>query len=169
MSRKTQAPERASIAHEPITQDVAAVLTDLSQARISQLKREGYFPKALTVGSLISGLQRYWADEARRSSKSAASSRKDDARARLLELKIAEQEHRLIDIEESEEVLDELIGMFKWSLLGLGKQVTRDVVLIDKIEQEANAILQRCSDLCAARSRELATTGTVAEAVEAVD
>ena len=66
-------------------------------------------------------------------------------------------------------MLDEVIGMFKSSLLGLGKRVTRDVELIDKIEQEANAISQRCSDLCAERCRELATTGKVADAVEAVD
>ena len=66
-------------------------------------------------------------------------------------------------------MLDEVIGMFKSSLLGLGKRVTRDVELIDRIEQEANAIPQRCSALCAERCRELATTGKVADAVEAVD
>jgi phage terminase Nu1 subunit (DNA packaging protein) len=141
---------------------------DLSRQRVVQLSDEGVIERraddrfdqdAARVAYL-----RWLRSEDRRGAKTEADGRLRDARAREVELRIAEREHRLIDMVEHESVLVEVIGIVTTALDGLPARVTRDLNLRAVIEAEINATLNRASDRAEARARELKATGTVAGA-----
>ena len=110
---------------------------------------------------------RWLRSEDRRGQKGEADGRLRDARAREVELRIAEREHRLIDMVEHESVLAEVVGIVTTALDGLPARVTRDLGLRAVIEAEINATLNRGSAVAEARARELKATGTTSSASRA--
>lgn len=94
---------------------------------------------------VVLGYIRFLTDEQRRASKSQAESRVRDARAREIELRIAEREGRLAELGDLEGVLDEYIGTMRAELAGLPARVTRDLVQRRTIEAAIDDILHRCA------------------------
>jgi hypothetical protein len=144
---------------------------DLSRQRVAQLADEGVIERRADGrfeqdGSRVAYL-RWLRSEDRRAVKGEADGRVRDARARLIELQIAEREHRLIDMIEHEAVLAEAIGIVTTALDGLPARITRDLRLRALIEAECNATLNRAADRAEARTRELKATGTTPSASRA--
>lgn len=114
---------------------------------IRRLVADGYIAKQPGGGVLkrdvFVGYIRFLTDEGRRATKVQAESRVRDARAREIELRIAEREKRLIEITDMEEVIDEFSGMLRAELSGLPARVTRDLVLRRTIERAIDDILTR--------------------------
>jgi hypothetical protein len=140
---------------------------DLSRQRVVQLSDEGVIERRpddrFDQDAARVAYVRWLRAEDRRAVKTVADGRLRDARAREVELRIAEREHRLIDIVEHESVLVEVLGIVTTALDGLPARVTRDLGLRAVIEGEINAALNRAADRAEERARELKATGTVAD------
>jgi hypothetical protein len=67
----------------------------------------------------VQGYIRFRNDSDRRAQKSAADSRVRDARAREIELRNAVREGRLIEIDETMAIVEEMIGLFRAETAGL--------------------------------------------------
>lgn len=145
------------------------MLLEITSTRVGQLAKDGYVPKPYTIEGIVRGYLRFLKDEARRSSKVAASSRKDDARTREIELRIAERENRLIDREEAIAVADEIVGTFRASFAGLASRVTRDLQLRKKIEADVDETLRKVAALLEDRGRSLEESGTAGPSFEEGD
>lgn len=141
------APQPRGDGMVPTTQ-VAAVLM-ITKQRLGQLQAMGYIPRSQVRGhvSLVGAVQGYikfLKDEERKSSKVAAESRVRDARARELELRIAEREGRLVDINDVIAFETDVLGQLRAHLASLPARVTRDLEMREKIDRELNDILATC-------------------------
>lgn len=132
-----------------LTTAQAAALLELSPARIGQLIKSGHIEKRgkdqVPLVSAVRGYIRFLKDEERRANKSAAASRVQDARARDIELKIAEKESRLIDMVEHLDLFAEAFGIVKTGLAGVPMRATRDQDLRRKIEAEIDDVLGKAA------------------------
>ena len=133
----------------------AAQLLKMTGERVRQLSRDGWIPKAARglyplVGS-VQGYIDFLRDEARRSNQNAPANRARDARAREIELRIAEREGRLMPTEEALAVMDEIVALCRTEFQTIAARSTQDVGQRREIEKQANESLQRISDKLAAR------------------
>lgn len=148
--------------------DVAARLVMVTPRRIQQLAREGYIPPAIRgryqMVGVVQGYIKSLTDEKRSQSRNEHENRIRDARAREIELRIAEKDGVLIDLEEHEAVLDEIVGMFREATGGLPARLTRDPVKRREIEDQVNELLSDIAARLDKRSRELRESGAVSEA-----
>ncbi|MBN9062182.1 MAG: hypothetical protein J0H41_07045 [Rhizobiales bacterium] len=130
---------------------------------MEQLAAQGVIPRrAKGKFPLFAGVKAYVAwikDEQRRASKTAADAGLKSARQREIELRIAEREHRLIDVEEHDAVLDEICGIYNSALVGLPARMTRDRELRARLETEIDAVRHQVADRCEQRARELRASG----------
>ena len=149
-----------------ITTAMAARLLLASSTWVRTLTRQGYIPKigrdAYRVIDVIQGVVRYYQDDARRSSKSAAAARVQDARARAIELRNARQENLLIETEEALYCLDELFGIHKSECIGLAARITRDLELRRKIEAEIDGVFERTAKRLEEKAKALRENGSAA-------
>lgn len=146
MASRPQRPPRAD-GLVPTTQ-VAAVLM-VSGERIRQLQNDGYIPRSPVRGhvSLVGAVQgyiRFLKDESRASSRVASESRVRDARAREMELRIAEREGRLVDMADVIAFETDVLGSLAAQLSTLSSRVTRDLAIREKIDKELDDILAAC-------------------------
>jgi hypothetical protein len=102
------------------------------------------------------------ADEKRRSSKAAASAALQMARAREIELRIAREDHRIVDLDEVLGATDEVLGNVKADLDGLGACVTRDAALRNAIGAKIDEIFGRAASRLEQKARHLCETGKAA-------
>jgi hypothetical protein len=130
--------------------------------RVRQLAKAGWIAQEGTPSDrryrlldVVQGYIRFRDDEDRRTTKIAAHSRITDARSREVELKNAQREGRLIDLEEVLAVIEEIIGMLRSQLSGLPARVTRDLQFRRTIETAVNDILDSIADLAAERAKAL--------------
>lgn len=137
----------------------AAALLKCTPNWIRQLEKQGFFKKAgrdqYKLVAVVHGYVDFKNSEDRRSSKTAADARVRDARAREVELKIAEREGRLIEYVEAEGAIDYLVGLYRSEFAGLPARVTRDLQLRRTIEQAVNDTLSRIADAAEKRARAL--------------
>lgn len=130
--------------------ETAAKLLMMTPHRIRQLVSEGWIPKAARnaypLVGLVQGYIRFLKDEQRRANKVQAESRVRDARAREIELRIAEREGRLIETAEALTTLDEILGQIRSDLSGAPARITRDLSLRGQIEVELDRVLDRAAD-----------------------
>jgi hypothetical protein len=82
------------------------------------------------------------ADE-RRSSKSAGEFRLRDAKAKVVEMQLAERAHELIAYDEAETALETVVGLVRTEMGGVAARVTRDLGLRRSIEKAINDGLAR--------------------------
>ncbi|XIA64511.1 hypothetical protein ACFIOY_37680 [Bradyrhizobium sp. TZ2] len=133
----------------------------VSAERVRQLAKEGWIEKAgkdqFYLVDVVQGYIRFRNDSERRATKSATASRVSDARAREVELRIAERERRLVELSEMIALADQLVGMFRAELSGLPARVTRDLQIRRTIETAIHDILDRIADVAVSRA------GVVAE------
>lgn len=169
---KGAAKRPAKAAPDPCLAEVstarAAKLLGVTPVRIRQLIAEGYIAKTgrdrIVLEVAVQGYLRFRNDDNRRSSKSASASRVQDARAREIDLKVAEREGRLVDIVEHIDLFAEVFGALKAGLAGVPARLTRDMSFRRKIEQEIDDVLRQCADRFEQASADPGNAGQAAEA-----
>ncbi len=132
-----------------VSAEALGKLLGVSRKWIEKLAGEGVIEREAKgkypVGAAVRGYIGWLKDDQRRSSKTAADSRLRDARARLIELRIAEQSHELIETEEAIATVDEIIGTIRAEASGVAATVTRDVEIRDRIEAAIDGIFSRAA------------------------
>src|SRR5262249_53670145 len=128
-----------------------------------RLSHDGWFSKdagGYRVTELVQGFVKYLRDENRRASKSAAASRVQDARARLLELRVAEREGKLMETSDALDATDQLVGAF---LTGIGELPARcfprDIPHRQIVEREVYELRRRIADKAKQKVAELSHEG----------
>jgi hypothetical protein len=143
------------------TSGVSAVVLaghlDCSRAYLQKLEAQGVlhrgpngsFPLDASRVAYIRHLRR----ERQQSPKSAAETAFQAAKTRLLEIRIAEREGRLIELDEAVETVAKMMGLLRTELSGLAAQCSRDLPTRRAIEGAVNAMLHRVADEAAARAQ----------------
>jgi hypothetical protein len=165
---------RALQAHQGIatTQELIAVL-EITGTRIGQLAAEGWFKPIAknrwNRDEVYRGYLKFLKSDDRRSTKSAAENRVRDAKAREIEMRIAERERDLIRYEEAETALEAVVGMVRTEMGGVAARVTRDLPMRRAIEKAINEGLTRIVDRLAVEVAALQKGDGPAGAVEDFD
>jgi hypothetical protein len=136
-----------------LSPDMAGRLLMVSGERVRQLAKEGWIRKAspgkYNLVEVVQGYIRFRNDADRRSTKTASDSRLRDARTREVELKTAQREGRLIELDDHLEAVDEIVGIMLTGLSGLPARVTRDLQVRRDIERAINETRQQIADAAA--------------------
>lgn len=125
------------------------------------VKRKGqlYDPAEVACGYI-----KFLQDEQRKTAKGATQTVLQRAKAKEIELRIAREDHNIIELDEALGAMDEIIGGFKADLLGLGASVTRDASTRSHIEDRINEILQRATTRLQQTGRAIRAGSEAAEA-----
>ena len=157
-----------------VNTDQAARLVMKGVERIRQLAKAGWIAQEGTVLDrryrlldVVQGYIRFRDDEDRRTNKSAAHSRIQDARSREVELKNAQREGKLIELEDAIETIAEVVGMLRLQFSGLPARVTRDLILRRTIETAVNDILDHIADLAEQEAQALGARRSNSKAIAA--
>lgn len=130
-----------------ITVAQASKLLMVSGQWLRQLASKGHIPKAVKgkypLVAVVQGYIGFLKDEERRTSKVQADSGLKAARQREVELRIAEKEGRLVDMEDVEATFNDILGTFRAELNGIPAAVTRDMKLRVSIEQGIDGAVAR--------------------------
>lgn len=122
-----------------ITVTQASKLLMVTDQWLRTLASRGYIPKAVKgkypLVAVVQGYIRFLKDEERRTSKVQADSGLKAARQREVELRIAEKEGRLVDMDDVEAFFSFSLAMFRAGLGGVPADVTRDLELRVKMER----------------------------------
>lgn len=128
----------------------AAVLAkkiDLSRQRVSEFVREGLFPAdadgRLNEDVCVVLYIRWLRGEGRKSTKTEAASRHQDAKAREVELRLAKELRELIPKDEVCDFLTETLGAFRSELSGVAAASSRDPEIRAVIESNLEAAIGR--------------------------
>lgn len=155
--------------HIGVTAAVAAQHVDMSAQRFGRLADEGVFTRLpggkFDLDACRVAYIRWLRDGRRRLSKSAAASRVQEARAREIEIRTAEREHRLIETDEAIAVVDDVIGRLRAETSGIGARLTRDRELRRAVEKELDDVFSRAADHFVKAASALRARGEAAEAV----
>ncbi|MDP1908983.1 MAG: hypothetical protein Q8K85_11835 [Hyphomicrobium sp.] len=145
-----------------LTTPQAAHLLKCTPRWLQKLVDEGHIERRgrgrYAIVPVVHGGLDYLKDEQRRTSKSAAASRVQDARAREYELKNAEREARLVDINEHQELFVEVFGTLKASLYGVPARASKDIAIRRVIEKAIEEALVEASNRFERLTAELAGT-----------
>jgi len=137
-----------------------ALLLKVTPAWVRELSRAGHITKTgrdrFELVASVHGCLDYIRDEQRRSTKSASASRVQDARAREIQLRVAEREGRLVDLVEHQDLFVEVFGALKAGLAGVPAEVTADRAMRGKIEAAINHVLQHAAERFEAAAEETA-------------
>jgi hypothetical protein len=128
----------------------ASKLLMITRQRIAQLVREGFIPAPASRGAYhvvgtVQGYIRFLKDEERRTSKTQAESKVRDARAREIEIRIAEKTRDLVPMDEAMNAVDYVFGLLKTELVSMPARITRDLALRRQIEDELDGTLARAT------------------------
>lgn len=120
-------------------------VTGLGARRLQQYAAEGAVPRAANgkypLAGSVQGILR-----ALKSSRTATSEARRilEAKARALELRNAETENRLVEMDMVLAVEAEILSIFRSELGGLAAASTRDLAIREQIEANLNGALDRC-------------------------
>lgn len=134
-----------------VTAAQAAWLTGLTPRRLQQLVAEGWIKKPdghYTDIDTAQGYAAFLKDDNRRGSQAAGKNRANDARAREIELRIAQKEREVIRLDEVVPAIDLLLGEVRSAHDGFPARFTRDRDLRERLEEGMNEILQQLTDRC---------------------
>ena len=128
------------------TKDAAALLM-IEERSVRRLAADGTFPPSVkgryqTI-PMVQGYIRYLQAERKDTTRTSAENRVRDARARDFEVRTAKAARELIAYIEAEAVQDEIVGMLRSGMVGVGASVTRDLELRRKIDAAIDAIFAR--------------------------
>lgn len=130
-----------------ITVAQASKLLMVTPQWLRQLAAKGYGPKAVKgfypLVGVVQGYIKFLKDEERRTSKVQAESGLKAARQREVELRIAEKEGRVVDMEDVEAFFAFNAATFRAELDGVPASVTRDLQMREAIEQAINGAISR--------------------------
>jgi len=145
-----------------INTEQAARLIMKGPERIRQLAKAGWITQSgdkndrrYRLLDVVQGYIRFRDDEDRRANKTAAHTRITDARSREVELKNAQREGKLIELEEALAVIEAVVALFRLQISGLPARVTRDLQFRRTIETALHDILDAIADLAAERAKAL--------------
>lgn len=143
-----------------ISTALAAKLLMLGTERVRQLVAEGWINKVgkdqYQLIDVVQGYIRFRDSSDRRATKSAASNRVSEARAREVEMRTRERERRLIEIDDVMEAVEGIVGVFLSGLSGLPARATRDLQLRRTFETACNELR---SDIAATARKRVADLG----------
>jgi phage terminase Nu1 subunit (DNA packaging protein) len=155
------------------TEEAARVIMK-DHERVRQLAKAGWIAqegkprdRRYRLLDVVQGYIRFRDDEDKRTTKVAAHSRITDARSREVELKNAQREGRLIDLDEVLAAIAEIVGMLRLQFSGLAARVTRDLQFRRTIETAVNDILDHIADLATERAKALGARRSAHAAVAA--
>ena len=168
MKSQAKASTKPAASSEVLSSLRAANLVLLSRARLYELVREGWIkqiaPNRYDLREVVQGYIKFLRDEERRGSKAATLSTMQAAKTREIEMRIAREDHRLIELDEALVVLDEIIGGMKADFDGLGASVTQDLTFRGIIEGKVDEIYRRAADGLQQKGRALRASGAAIEA-----
>ena len=122
----------------------AGELLGVSDEWVRRLVKEGYIDKrsrnSVALKSAVEGYIKFLKDDARRSSKSAVAGRLQEAKAKQTEVRTAKEIGELVPFEESNALLQQVVGTMMAGLNGLPAQVTRDLDVRREIEAAIDGI-----------------------------
>lgn len=131
-----------------ITVAQASKLLMITPQWLRQLAAKGYGPKAVRghypLVGVVQGYIKWLKDEDRQSTKAHADTGLKAARQREVELRIAEKEGRVVDMEDVEAFFAFNAATFRAELDGIPASVTRDLKLREAIEQAIDGAISRC-------------------------
>lgn len=150
----------------------AAALLGRSTQWVHQLVKAGYIVKEgrgnYPLVGLIRGSLAYYEDQLKNSTKTATASRATEARAKEIELRIAERERHLIPIEEAIEEYDIALAAVRKVIDSFPAQFTRDLEQRRKAEAIVHAGKEKIADAIAS-AKVAARTGEPTTAVADID
>lgn len=156
-----------------LTSAEAGELLGITATRLRQLVDLGHVEKGgrngVVLRAAVQGYIGFLKDDSRRSSKSAAASRMQDAKTREIDLRIAEREGRLVDIVELNDIVAAVVGELRTGLSGVPAAVTNDTAQRLRIETSINAVLTAAADRFEQEAASLRAGGSSAEADAADD
>ena len=151
--------EAADAASAPLSEAVAPGLPEtialaegfgllgVSQVHFLKLVERGYIERPsrgrYVTKSVVQGYIRNLKEDKKGATRSAAENRFRDARAHEIELRNAEREYQLIDLEEALGLVDEMIGAYRAEISGLPARFTRDRALRARLERETDEAQER--------------------------
>lgn len=132
----------------------AAQMIMVTTQWLRQLAVQGYIPVAekgrYPLVDVVQGYIKFLKDDDRRSSKSATTSRMQDAKTAEIEMRLAEKRRELIPVDDAQAAIDVIVGKVRAEFSGLPARATRDMTLRRVLEAETNASLNRVADAVAA-------------------
>ena len=147
----------------------AEQLLGVSRERISQLVKMGYIEKPgrdkYNIVNLVQGYINFLKDDERRGQKVKAQSRVSDARATEIELRTAERQRQLVQLEDATAAMDAVVGTVSSEMKGFPARFTREKKLKARLETSINESLDRIATSLTEASSALGAGGDVLEAV----
>lgn len=146
MAKKAAKAKKAAPAERLPVLSLAATsrILDVSTQWLRNLIESGHIKKTgkgVTERDAWRGLLAWTKDEQRRSTKTASTSRMQDARTREIELRAGERERALVDMTEVREVFADWAGAVRTGLDAVPARCTDDLNLRGRIEEEINEAL----------------------------
>lgn len=147
-TKPTSAPRVLVLTNEDlISASGAAALLGVTPQWLRQLAGNGFGPAAVKgkypFVAVVQGYVRSLKDEERRSTKSAADNGLKAARQREVELRIAKEEGRLVDMGDVEAAFSSILGTLRAQLSGVAASVTREASLRSAIDHAQSAAFSR--------------------------
>jgi len=128
----------------------AASLFGMTPRWLQALVKAGHIEKPARgeyrLGAVCSGVLAHMEARIAAGSKAAAGNRASEARAREIELRIAERQRDLIPVEDAKAVVAQIAGLAKAELVGLPARFTRDPEMKRRLEVEVDGMLRRMAE-----------------------
>jgi hypothetical protein len=142
-----------------LTTDEAGAAVKMTGERVRQLTKEGWIrkggPNSYRLGDVIDGILAYREDQAKKIDADSEQSKLAASRRREIDLRIAREQNKLIEITEVIEATDDVFGVFCSELRSLPAATTRDLTVRAEIERVLTATMQRCSEKIESRRTDL--------------
>lgn len=142
--------KQISITNVVISRAEAAKLIGKSPRWINQLVNDGFVKQAqpglYKPADVAKGFAASILDDKQKKSRSGTLATVQTARAREIDLRVAQKERKLIGIDEAIDLVDEVLGTLKSDFDGAAAGITRDQNLRVQIEGKIDEILKRASD-----------------------
>lgn len=152
-----------------ISVENAAKLVLLTPRHLSRLVQDGWIKKTAgghySLVGVVQGRIRQLEHKLKEGSKSAAQNTASLARAKEIEIKIAERQRKLIKVTEATEVIDAIAARVRIAFEGLPAQFTRDLDLRQQAEAVVDATLRSLAQSFATATLALEKGGDVLESV----
>lgn len=133
-----------------VSSQAAADLLQLSPRRLRQLAADGWIPAAgrgrYPLAGLVQGYASFLMASGARRTKSANEGRLKEARARLVEQRIAREDRGLIDLQEALDAFEDIAGAYAGSIAGLPARIAMDPSERRRIQVICDAERLRVSD-----------------------
>jgi phage terminase Nu1 subunit (DNA packaging protein) len=160
LALSTDSRQLQAVFNTAVKTESAADFLKISAEWVRRLNREGWIKKTgkdrYRLIDATQGYLDYLRDDSRKTSKSAAASQVQVARAREIELRVAREEGRLVSMEDVDAVVSDILGTFRSELDGIPAAASRDLEVRRAVEKNLNEAIDRCRERFERAQRELA-------------